>query len=663
MSDLNQRVNSLSEQQRILLAQAILRTRSLTQAPDATNTRLCAFVTPTDATRTVDASAAREHLRGRLPDYMIPDSITVLKELPRLSNGKVDERALPNPQDTSDGGGRDFVTAQTASERILERIWSDLLCLDVVSMHDNFFEVGGDSITGIQMVSRAREAGLQIGPSQLNDYPTIAGLASVATAETVGDNDDRHTGDAPLTPIQHWFLSRGLIAANHWNQACAFELSDQVTAAILKDAIAVCMEHHDALRAQFRAAGHEWIQTIPDAGARLQLETVCVATFDVDEFQRQATERLGPFDLETGPLIRFAKFAFADGRPSRLLIVAHHLVMDNVSWSILTSDLARVCQQLIDQQKPSLPPKTTSFIEWAERLTTYANNNDCRESAAYWLTNAAEAAAHLLPTDHSLDGRPDEQSTATVVSTLSKQQTTALLTESNQAYNTQTNDLLLTALAITLSNWSANSAIRIDLEGHGRENVFEDADPGRTIGWFTSFFPVAITLQDIDDCASSIKAVKEQVRSIPDRGLNYGVQRYLSSDKQLIESLTDMPEAQVLFNYAGVDSGNDSGDKRATLLKKIKLDCTAARSPGNARSHLLEINAAVVNGTLSATWIFSELVHDRATIERVAGQFTQALESLVTHCSTAGTRGFTPSDVPETGLNQEELDQFLDNFE
>lgn len=654
MSSFEDRVKALSNEQRQLLSRLLSQEVNVVTEVSTARKQLFAYVTASQAPAELDAVALRAYVRQKLPAHMVPDSITVIDSLPHLPNGKIDFNALPEPQLAIRKESTESTEPRNKAEQILSQIWCELLRLDVLSIHDNFFEVGGDSITSIQVVSRAREAGLNLEPRQLADHPTVAGLAEAIATETASQfTASRRSGDAPLTPIQAWFFSRKLAAPEHWNQAFLTESTSRVTAKILADAIKVCLAHHDGLRARFRLTEDGWQQAIPEREETVPLETVEYASFDADEFSRRAAADMRAFELNAGPLIRFVWFTFADGHPARLLVVAHHLIIDHVSWSILLADLDRLCRRTINGEEASLPESAASLIDWTEQLTEYAASDACRESIAYWTQETPEDISRL-PADLTAGREPDEDSADTVSFILDKE-TSRLLNEANQAYHTQTHEILLTALALALKE---GGAVRIDLEGHGRESVDGDLDPGQIVGWLTSFFPITLCIDEANDLAGTLKAVKEQIRSLPNRGLNFGVMKYLSGNDKVTDRLELVSDAQVLFNYSGAETpkGTDS------LFTPLSFDKSAARSGTNSRSHGLEINAAIVDRQLTMSWTYSQLTHRRSTIERLVHRFDESLRLLMSHCSS-DSGGFTPSDFPESGLNQEDLDQLLDEFD
>ena len=335
-------------------------------------------------------------------------------------------------------------------------------------------------------------------------------------------------------------------------------------------------------------------------------------------------------------------------------MIIHHLVVDSVSWRIVLEDMQMAYQQLSAGQMMQLPPKTTSFKHWAERLVAYAQSAEARQEITYWLA-APRAPVGRLPVDYP--GGANTMAVAHTVSvSLSTQETHALLQEVPQAYQTQINDALLTALVQAFARWTGEHTLLIDLEGHGREEVVEGVDLSRTVGWFTTLFPVCLHLDPAATPADALKTVKEQLRRIPKRGIGYGVLRYLSQDTEVTEALRALAQAEVCFNYLGQDHQIVSGP---VFFGPVRETSGPHRSPRGGRRYLLEINGRLAGGRLLLDWTYSECLHRRDTIERLAQHCIEALRTLIVHCQSPGARGFTPSDFPQMKLSQQELDELI----
>jgi non-ribosomal peptide synthase protein (TIGR01720 family) len=367
-----------------------------------------------------------------------------------------------------------------------------------------------------------------------------------------------------------------------------------------------------------------------------------------------AAQLQASLNLVHGPLVRAAFFDCGPYKPSRFLVIIHHLVMDSVSWRILLEDIQMVYQQLSAGQMIQLPPKTTSFYHWADRLGAYAQSAELRQELTYWLT-APRPEVGRLPVDYP-GGANTVALARTVSVSLSTAETHALLQEVPQAYQTQINDALLTALVQAFARWTGEHTLLVDLEGHGREEVVEGVDLSRTVGWFTTFFPVCLQLSPAATPVAALKTVKEQLRRIPKRGIGYGILRYLCQDTEVTEALRALAQAEVCFNYLGQDHQRVSNQ---VLFGPVTATIGPYRSPRGGRRYLLEINGRLAGGRLLLDWTYSECVHRRDTIERLTQHFIEALRTLIVHCQSPDARGFTPSDFPKMKLSQQELDELI----
>jgi amino acid adenylation domain-containing protein/non-ribosomal peptide synthase protein (TIGR01720 family) len=603
----------------------------------------------------VTINELRNHLNSALPDYMIPSAWVFLKALPLTPNGKVDRQALPSPDQSRPELDRAYVEPRTHAERILAKIWGEVLGMDEVGVHDNFFELGGDSILGIQIIGKANQANIRLTPRQLFQYQTIAELqAVVGLAPLVQAEQEMVTGPVPLTPIQQWFFASAFAEPHHFNQSFLFEVPAELDAVAMAQATAALLEHHDAFRLRFTKETEQWSQS--NSGMDGAVPFLRYDLADETESKQRSTlkarahELQASLNLSEGPLIRVALFARGAAKPGWLLLVIHHLVVDGVSWRLLLEDLQRCYEQLKRGEAVKLPAKTTSYKQWAERLQEYAKADEVEQEAAYW-ERERRGAEGQLPVDFA-EGVNLKASARTVTVALGEEETRQLLQEVPKAYTTQINDILLAALVMAAGQWTGRRSLLIDLEGHGREEVFEDVDVSRTVGWFTALYPVRLELET--DNWETLKRVKEHLRAIPQRGLGYGLLKYLHDDPKMRARLQQGSEAEVSFNYLGQFDQSISG---ASLFRLASESSGEVYSPHATRSYLLEINGMVVRGQLQLEWSYSEQLHQRETIKRLAEAFMAALRSLMQHCLTQKTASFTPSDFAEFKWSQAHLDE------
>lgn len=616
--------------------------------------RLVAYVVA-EAGSAPTTQELRAALQISLPEHMVPAVFVMLESLPLTPNGKINRQALPTPDQVRAGADEAYVAPQTPAEQILAAIWSEILGIEPIGIHDNFFELGGDSIVCIQIISRANQAGLQLTPKQLFEQRTIANLAAVAgTGPTIKAEQGLVSGPVPLTPVQRWFFAQDLPAPQHWNQSALLEVRQPLDPTLLTQVLHQLEIHHDALRLRFleTAAGWEQINTehaAPPAVTCIDLATLAEAQQTV-ALETAASELQASLDLATGPLIRVALFNLGASRPGRLLVVVHHLAFDGISWRIFFEDLATAYQQLAQGQPIKLPAKTSAYKYWAERLVEYRQSAALQQEAAYWL--AQSGAAATLPVDFpaGLDSNT-EASASTVTVTLDVAETALLLQEVPKAYHTQINDALLTALARCLTRWSGQPDVLVDLESHGREDIFDDVDVSRTIGWFTAIAPLQLSLAGSDDIGQALQSIKEQLRQVPQRGIGYGILRYLG-DQDQTGPLEALATPQIGFNYLGQFGYGLSAE---SPLGWAPESTGPDHSPAGLRPHLLEVGGSVINDQLRIQWIYSANIHRQATIEQLAQAFIEELRGLIAHCQLPDVGGYTPSDFPLARLQPQDL--------
>uniref|UniRef100_UPI00211EB3E4 non-ribosomal peptide synthetase n=1 Tax=Bradyrhizobium sp. SRS-191 TaxID=2962606 RepID=UPI00211EB3E4 len=594
----------------------------------------------------LDGAALRDALAEELPDYMVPSRIIVLDRLPLMVNGKVDRGALPAPE-IGDAAGR--IAPRTPNEAALAAIWAELLRAPDVGVTDNFFELGGDSIISLQMVSRARRAGLVIEPRDVFKHQTLEALARAARVElqlVTQAEQGSITGAHPLLPIQLKFFEQELETPDHWNQALLLRPRQRLDWATLGRAVEAIVAHHDALRLRFEQDEGLWRAQHGSSPAHAELFRACEVD-DADAVTALAAEIQAGLSLAKGPLVRVVGMDLP-GREQRLLIVAHHLVVDGVSWRVLLEDLAAAYEQLVrGGEGLALPSKTHAYAQWGAALHAYAGSDALAAELEYW---TAIKPTDDLPCDDDHAGRDTVADAHEVTLEIEAERTAPLLGPAHAAYRTQVNDLLLSALSRALWQWSGCTDVVIELEGHGREDIGAGLDLSRTVGWFTTAFPVRLA-HGSRDPASLIKATKEMQRGVPHRGLGYGVLRYLGSDAQR-KTLAARSEPRVGFNYLGQ---MDDGAGEAALFTMASESAGPSRASSSPLRHHLAVNAHVREGRLQVSFGFSRKRYRTATVGRLADCFRMALAELLEHC-TGDVRGMTPSDVPLSRLTQHELD-------
>ncbi|MFD4562663.1 amino acid adenylation domain-containing protein, partial [Streptomyces sp. NPDC058469] len=637
---------------------AVVTAHEDTAHEDTEDRRLVAYLVPADQAEGIPAvNDLRDHVQRSLPAFMVPAVFMELAALPLTANGKIDRASLPAPDASARVGSAEaYVEPRTGVEQDLAGVWAQILGVERVGAEDNFFELGGDSISSIRVVARARELGIHVTVAQLFDHQTVAGLASVASSESTTDAEQGVVvGEFPLTPIQRWFLERELPEPWHFNQSTVLEITGRVEPELLRAALAALVEHHDVLRSNFAQEDGQWVGRVMAAVEPGDLVTVIDApAADVeDEFlEARASEVQAGLDLSDGPLLRAALVDRGE-RGQLVLLVIHHLVVDAVSWPVLLEDLASAYEQVErGSVRVELPAKTTSFVRWAQRLGELAVSSEVEAEVAHW--REVGAAAGVLPREFG--GGNTVAAARRVSVALGAESTERLLREVPGAFRTQINDVLLSVLGAVLTEWAGTSSVVVDVEGHGREDVGSDIDVSRTVGWFTSVRPVALGGVEGGDLGALLRRTKEDLRAVPRKGLGYGLLRYLSDWEPVSGS-----GAEVSFNYLGQSGrrpdAHDAGEGRsADRFRPSGRDLGVAQSSEGDRPHLIEVNSQVVDGSLEMVWTYGGEVYDEGTVERLAQRYVDVLTRMIEYCCRPGVGGYTPSDFPLAGLDQDALD-------
>lgn len=622
--------------------------------------RLVAYVVGEEG-HALGSSEILRWLRDKLPEYMTPSSIVLLDALPLTGNGKLDRRALPAPDQLRPELEDVYAAPRNKDEETLARIWADVLGIDRVGIHDNLFELGGDSILSIQVTARARQAGLHLTPRQVFLHPTVAELATLASSSTgVLASQDEVTGPLQLTPIQHWFFEQNLSNPHHWNQSLLFEVRELMDVRILREAIAFLLVHHDALRLRFVRDENGWNQSNALADELVPFAHVDLSSLPNEampaEMERMADIMQASIDLSAGPLLRVVLFDLGSSQPARLLFVIHHLAVDGVSWRILLEDLLTVYRQLKEGGRGELGKKTTSYKYWADRLVKHAQSRDVKDEADFWLGELS-AYAEPLPVDF-VKGTNTVGSAREITVSLDQEETRSLLRDLPAVYGTQINDALLTALARAFSRWTEASTLLVDVEGHGREDLFDDVDLTRTVGWFTSIYPFPLRLREAILTEDALAQTKRRLRALPRNGIGYGLLRYLCEDTVISARFSSLTRAEVSFNYLGQFDQMFEVEGGLALAREMS---GRARNQDDMRPYLLDVNCVVTGGQLRATWTYSEHLHKRRTIESLARNFVEALRSLKEPSNLTDASNELPTDFTMSNLSGQKLHKLLDS--
>lgn len=584
----------------------------IARADDGGDARLVAYVVAADVAPPAESNPARElreHLSRHLPDYMVPSAFVFLPVLPLTPNGKLDRKALPAPDDDARRAAveRVYVAPRTAVEKILADIWSALLKVEQVGIHDNFFELGGDSILSIRVVARANEAGLKLTVQQAYEHQTIEELAAVAGSGAASNIDQGPvTGEAPITPIQHWFFDWDTPDPNHFNWATYLPAPRGVTAAQLSAALHAVLARHDALRTRFlpatEGAGRRQFFAPPGGDAPLtEIDISAVPTGELyASMEIHANELQRSLDLEGGPLIRLGWFQLGGQSEGYLLLVVHHVVTDAISFPLVMGDFTNALRQAMQGGEITLPAKTDSFKRWSELLEQEAAGPLADADAACWLDPRRDDVARLridFP-----DGDRTRAAAEDINVSLEHRRTDRLLALS-RTVKAGVDEILVVALGLATVRVAGHERAVINIERHGRQDLGEGLDITRTVGWFANISPALLDFTGCNGADDFLRAGLDQLRAIPRQGLGYGLLRYLSPDASLRAALRSQPEAEVFFNYFGQTKTGVPGGGGGKGRQQLPLGTLVSKRA--ARRHLVEINASINSGVLQMRWSYS----------------------------------------------------------
>ncbi|MFD3262320.1 amino acid adenylation domain-containing protein, partial [Paenibacillus lentus] len=637
----------LGEIESCLLKQSCMKECTVVDRVDPSGSRvLCAYVVLKEQ---MEIRQVREQLLRDLPGYMVPTHFIELDKLPLTPNGKIDRNQLPAIEVLEETGIA-YVKPEGHIEQILADIWQELLGMERVGRQHHFFNLGGDSIKAIQMASRLRKHGLSLEMSKLFLYPILAELAPHIQTSKIIIPQEPVEGEVRLTPIQAYFFEHDDMDLHHYNQSMMLETkSKRLNATYVRAAFGRLAEHHDALRMiYFREENHwkQWNRPLNEETDKLFHFSEIDVRHELNpelSIEEKAERLQGMFSLEQGPLLTGALFHAPDR--DYLLIIIHHLVVDGLSWRILLEDFAALYQQLEQGKAPQLQEKTTSFKEWADKLSQLAEQGRFDKELPYWRRIEAAAPTKLL-SEPSTNEQTDSMTVWESVE-WTEEETSRLMTEVHKSYNTEMNDILLSALGSTLAEYCNTSEIVLSMEGHGREELVKNVDISRTVGWFTSQYPVKLSISDSKDIGYLIKSVKEQLREIPNKGLGYGLLKYST------RSLSEAWHPEISFNYFG----EFLNDEALGWLEPSSTSSGTEISPRRKREYGLDINGMVMDGKLQFSTSYSNAEFSSEAVRQLMNALKRKLIEVIDHCCTKQGSEMTPSDLGmDNELSLEDLD-------
>ncbi|MBW4666575.1 MAG: SDR family oxidoreductase [Cyanomargarita calcarea GSE-NOS-MK-12-04C] len=589
--------------------------------------------------------------------FQVEEELSALEE--KLVSANI---TIPNhPRPDLDN---DYVAPHNEVEESLAKIWQQRLGIDKVGVNDNFFELGGDSVLAIQVIAKANQLGFKLTAQQMFEHPTIAELATAASSQGIKPaQSSLRVGEVYLTPIQHRFFAQNQPDVIHsLSQSILLELKQNCDRLSLEQAVRYIIQYHDVFRLRFNQTESGWQQIEANTNVDLiEYEYVDLTLLPETEQEQALEAKIADiqscFNLSQGTLVKVALVELRSPKNSYLVIAIHPLLVDTISWQILLEDLQTAYRQLSQSKAINLPEKTASFSQWTQGIQNYAENQEMIREQEYWLAKA-QKPFHKLPVDY-LDRENTTATFDSVSVSLDKTQTQVLLNNVNKAYNTQINDVLLTALVQAFAKWTGESQLWVDVEDNSREKIFKnlsDISLNRTIGLFTTCFPAHLDITEASDEGSALVAVKDYLRSIPNRGVGYDLLRYISSNQEIKSKLKSFPQPQVNFKYLG---NFDLLISQPSLFNLTQQYLQMNQISNAKRFHLLEINGAIFKEQLHLNWIYSTKFHRRETIKILASNHINAVQTIIAHCQSFEGQKFTPSDFPRANLSKQNLDKLL----
>ncbi|KQO31340.1 hypothetical protein ASF10_22140 [Flavobacterium sp. Leaf82] len=597
----------------------------------------------------VDKTELKDFLHEKLPEYMVPTFFVELDTLPLTPNGKTDRKALPNIGDDDVIKG-EYIGARSKEEKVLVDVWEEVLKRESISVKDNFYNLGGDSIKSIQIISKLKQRGYTLTLLQLFNNPVLEELAQYIEVNNKVADQSEVVGEVELTPIQNYFFKSPIFKYhNHYNQSVVLKSKELLDPEILERCFTHLINHHDALRMTFLDTDGLWKQR----NERNYKENIPLNFYDLtdDNNEKGTIAKLGEelqagFKLDQGGLLKIALFRLKDG--DRLAIIVHHLVVDGVSWRILLEDLTLLYIEYKKGNDVKLPLKSDSFQKWSLMQKEYANGDKIASEKPYWEALANEVIPNL-PSDNEIVSREFEVKDM-VSFTLPHDITNLLQTKVNSTYKTEVNDVLLAALAIALKESVGITKSILQIEGHGREEIIPNIDISRTIGWFTTVYPFVLKTSGTNALKDTLIETKESLRKIPNKGIGYGILKYLSS-----QSIPDI-HPSIAFNYLG-DFGDNADNKEKSILGYASESIGLNIDPRNKRDVALEITGIMVEGKLSMNLRYAKEIYHTETVKKIMDSYEAVLTNLIEDLAKADQSYLTPSDLSFKEISIEDLSQ------
>ncbi|PFY16403.1 non-ribosomal peptide synthetase [Bacillus toyonensis] len=599
----------------------------------------------------------REYLKQFLPDYMIPSYFILLEKMPLTMNGKIDRKSLPEQQDVYNNNN--YLSPRNDIESIMVEIWKEVLGTNKIGIRDNFYELGGDSIKAIQVAAKLNAYHLKLETKNLFENPTIEKVSHCIKRVKSKSNQGLVEGKVSLTPIQHWFFAKRFTDMEQWNQSIMLYNPHGYKEAALRSVFLKILEHHDALRMVYKMEN----QTVLQVNRGIEDNLFEFQKFNVPEeidqrnfINNEINKMQRNMDIFQGPLVQVGLFHTALG--DHLFLSIHHLVVDGISYRILLEDISSAYLQALNNKNIVLPTKTDSFYEWSTELNKYAYSRELLDEIPYWEEVEKKAKSFLLP-EEGVPKQNTQNNKASIYVEISPGHTQQLLKHVHRAYNTEVNDILLTALGLAMRDWLGENQIVLNLEAHGREEILSHVNISRTVGWFTSQCPVILNLDNADNLSQLIKGTKEDLRRIPNKGIGYEILKYLTP-KNLNPTLNFSIVPEINFNYLGQFEMDMSSKLFAPSLfsniKSLGPDGEGNLSKRNELYFKINITSFIEDGKLNLTISYNEQRYKFETMNQLSQNIKSHLISIIEHCVNKEEMEYTPSDFTYKELDNKEVD-------
>lgn len=616
------------------------------------NKYLCAYVV---SDKNLKSKDLRNYLAKSLYDYMIPTYFVQLEKIPLTLNGKVDINKL-SEMCKSLKKEEEYLPPRNYIEEKLVEIWGIVLGENNIGISDDFFNLGGDSIKAIQVASRLYKYGLKLDVKDLFQYHSISELSNYIKVNTIIAKQESIEGEIALTPIQVQFFEKSYKNKDHYNQSVILYRKERFNEIELDKALKKIIEHHDVLRTVYKINKdkvEQYNNKFHEGLFNIKIINLVNEQDYTKKIEDESNTIQTSIDLRNGPLIKFALFKTIDG--DYLLIVIHHLVVDGVSWRIIFEDLNSAYRQAIEGTEIELPLKTSSYKEWAEAIKIFSRSKEITTQLEYW-GRIAQEDIKPLPKDYKIEHR--KLLNREIYSmTLGNEYTEKLLKDVNKAYNTEINDILLAALGMTIKEWTGENRARIRLESHGREEIIKGIDITRTVGWFTSQYPVILNINDFDNISYILRSIKEELRHIPDKGICYGILAYLTPKENLKEYKL-VVEPEINFNFLG--QFDNYNEKEMFAFSDINVGMEM--STDIEIKYVLDIIGMISENNLMLSFRYDKYEFLESTIKKIVDDYGKNLKKIIEHCVQQNETKITPMDLGDKALSIEELDYISELF-